>query len=652
MTLVGEFHYVHHDRDGTPYADPNELGRAIIAAAGDVGIRVTLLDACYLNGGLPRFRDAGRATRGHSASSRSGADRATRGSAPRSTASERSIPMAPRSSRRSTRERGWPLHAHVSEQPAENETTLEAHGVTPTALLDSVGAVSDAFTAIHTTHMTADDIRRLGEARAFSCFCPTTERDLADGIGPARDLVDAGVRLTLGSDSHAVIDMFEDARAVELDERLGTLVRGRHTPAELAFAMTGHGYASLGWPEGGRIEAGALADLVSVSLDGVRLAGHAPAGRARRGPVRRRRRRRAHRHRRRPRDRPRRRPRLASMSPAELRRRDRRRLVTTLALDNIGVLATCDPSLGEGPLGIVRDAALVIEDGRRRARSSAPAPPPTSGSISAGRCAIPGFVDSHTHLVFAGDRAEEFAARMAGAPYGGRRDPCQRRGDERRDATSELRARDRGTPARGAARWDHPHRDQVGVRADGRRRGAAVPARRGADRRRHVSRRPCRPRRVRGPPRRLRRARVRRDARGLPAACPLDRRLLRARRVRRRPVARGARGRARPPGSACGSTPPSSRPGLGVQLAVELGAASVDHCTYMTDDDVEALASSRTVATYLPGDRLRDAPALSGRATGDRRRWHGRARDEHQPRLELHDLDELLHRARRSGTCG
>lgn len=274
MTLVGEFHYVHHDRDGTPYSDPNELGRAIIAAAADAGIRVTLLDACYLNGGLPRFRDASAEAWAARVSELSPTGGARLGAAIHSVRAVEPDGAAVVAAL--TRERGWPLHAHVSEQPAENETTLEAHGVTPTALLDSVGAVSDAFTAIHTTHMTADDIRRLGEARAFSCFCPTTERDLADGIGPARDLADADVRLTLGSDSHAVIDMFEDARAVELDERLGTLIRGRHTPVELAHAMTDHGYASLGWPEGGRIEAGALADLVSVSLDSVRLAGTRP----------------------------------------------------------------------------------------------------------------------------------------------------------------------------------------------------------------------------------------------------------------------------------------------------------------------------------------------------------------------------------------
>ena len=274
ITLVGEFHYVHHNRDGTPYDEPNTLGAAIIAAAADAGIRVTLIDACYLNGGLPRFRDADVEAWAARVSQLATGPGVRLGAAIHSV---RAVdPGGARVVAELARERGWPLHAHVSEQPAENETTLQAHGVTPTALLDGAGAVSERFTAIHTTHMTADDIRRLGEARAFSCFCPTTERDLADGIGPARELVDAGVRLALGSDSHAVIDIFEDARAVELDERLGTLVRGRHTPLELAGAMTSGGYQSLGWPEGGRIEAGALADLVSVSLESVRLAGTRP----------------------------------------------------------------------------------------------------------------------------------------------------------------------------------------------------------------------------------------------------------------------------------------------------------------------------------------------------------------------------------------
>src|SRR5207248_9612332 len=172
--------------------------------------------------------------------------------------------------------RSAPLHAHVSEQPAENEGSLAAHGRSPTGVLAEAGALSERFTAVHATHMTDVDIGLLGDAGATCCLCPTTERDLADGIGPARRLRDAGARLSLGSDSHAVIDLLEEARAVELDERLASGARGLHRPADLLRAATANGYASLGWPEGGRLDPGALADLITVGLDSVRLAGTPP----------------------------------------------------------------------------------------------------------------------------------------------------------------------------------------------------------------------------------------------------------------------------------------------------------------------------------------------------------------------------------------
>jgi formiminoglutamate deiminase len=170
-------------------------------------------------------------------------------------------------------EHSLPLHAHVSEQPAENEACREVYGATPTALLHYEGALSERFTAVHATHLSQADIALLGGAHAFICMCPTTERDLADGIGPARRLRDGGATLTLGSDSQAVIDPFEEARAVELDERLASGVRGRHGASELLRALTESGYASLGWPEGGALRVGAPADLVAVRVDSVRLAG-------------------------------------------------------------------------------------------------------------------------------------------------------------------------------------------------------------------------------------------------------------------------------------------------------------------------------------------------------------------------------------------
>jgi formiminoglutamate deiminase len=166
-----------------------------------------------------------------------------------------------------------PLHAHVSEQPDENDACRAAYGRTPTALLADAGAIDERFTAVHATHLGGRDAAILGGAGATCCLCPTTERDLADGIGAARELADDGARLALGSDSHAVIDPFEEARAVELDERLATGERGRHSAAALLGAATEGGHASLGWGEAGRIEVGAIADLVTVALDSVRLAG-------------------------------------------------------------------------------------------------------------------------------------------------------------------------------------------------------------------------------------------------------------------------------------------------------------------------------------------------------------------------------------------
>jgi len=270
ITVVGEFHYLHHGPGGTPYADPNELGRTLIAAAAEAGIRIVLLDACYLHGGSARFRDA---------SAEAWAERVSQldGGAGAAIHSVRAVdPAAAAVVAQWAAECEAPLHAHVSEQPAENAFALERFGATPTALLDQAGALSERFTAIHVTHPAADDIALLGAAQANVCLCPTTERDLADGIGPARALADAGARLALGSDSHAVIDLLEEARAVELDERLASGERGRHGAAQLLGAATAGGYASLGLPHGGRIEPGALADLTTVALDSVRLAGAPP----------------------------------------------------------------------------------------------------------------------------------------------------------------------------------------------------------------------------------------------------------------------------------------------------------------------------------------------------------------------------------------
>jgi urocanate hydratase len=264
ITLAGEFHYLH--------GGGNAMGEAVIEAAAQAGIRLTLLDACYLHGGLEQFHDPDAGAWAERAGALHDGPAVRIGAAIHSV---RAVdPASARVVAAFAADRGAPLHAHVSEQPAENEACLAEYGATPAQVLAGAGAVGERFTAVHATHVGAEDLALLGAGHV--CLCPTTERDLADGIGPARALRDAGARLAFGSDSHAVIDLFEEARAVELDERLASGVRGGHSPAALLEAATAGGYESLGWPGGGRLVAGALADLVRVALDGVRLAGTRP----------------------------------------------------------------------------------------------------------------------------------------------------------------------------------------------------------------------------------------------------------------------------------------------------------------------------------------------------------------------------------------
>jgi formiminoglutamate deiminase len=282
VTTVGEFHYLHHGAGGTPYHNPNEMGRVLITAAAEAGIRITLIDSCYLHGGFGepaegaqrRFSDGSADAWVERVGDLAESDSARVAAAIHSM---RAVdPGAAAVVAGWARDRNRPLHAHVSEQPAENRACLEAYGCTPTALLSDAGALDKNSTAVHATHLEDGDVSLLGDAGACCCVCPTTERDLADGIGRMRPLVDAGASLSFGSDSHAVIDIFEEARAVELDERLASGERGHHDAAALLRAASEDGHACLGWQDAGRIEPGARADLVTVSLDGVRLAGWDP----------------------------------------------------------------------------------------------------------------------------------------------------------------------------------------------------------------------------------------------------------------------------------------------------------------------------------------------------------------------------------------
>ena len=283
ICAVGEFHYLHHDPAGRPYADPNAMGEALAEAAGRAGVRLTLIDTCYLRAGLDGRPLAGAQVRfgdgdAGAWAERAGALRERPGL--RLAAGIHSVRAVDEAAMATVAAwaggRDAPLHLHLSEQRAENEACLAATGRTPADLAGSAGVLGPRTTAVHATHLTREDMARLGASGTSVCLCPTTERDLADGIGPAAALAAAGSPLCLGSDSNAVVDLFEEARAVELDERLASGRRGNHRPDDLLAAATEAGMAALGW-DAGRLAPGRLADLVTVGLDSVRLAGTRPA---------------------------------------------------------------------------------------------------------------------------------------------------------------------------------------------------------------------------------------------------------------------------------------------------------------------------------------------------------------------------------------
>jgi len=277
ITGVGEFHYIHHNTDGTKYKNPNEMGLAMVQAAQRAGIRLALLDVAYLHASLDKPEPLAEQKRFSDGNIDAWLDRVdalgeggegwTVGMAPHSVRAVHPGELEEVVANR----HGKVVHLHVSEQPAENAACVAATGMTPTQVLDNVGLLGPHMTAVHATHLTDTDIALLGKSRTCVCLCPTTERDLADGVGPAAALRDAGATLSLGTDSNAFIDMFEETRAIETDERLVTGKRGLHTPSSLLAAATSVGATSLGWGSYG-IQVGNPADFIALSLNSVRLA--------------------------------------------------------------------------------------------------------------------------------------------------------------------------------------------------------------------------------------------------------------------------------------------------------------------------------------------------------------------------------------------
>ena len=262
ITAVGEFHYLH--RYG------NELGEALIEAARIEGIRITLLDACYLRGGLDN-----RPLEGDQRSFSDGdvdrwvarVDELRGGDGVKIGAAIHSVRAVDPASMKVVatwaRRRRAPLHIHLAEQPAEVDECLAIEGVTPARLLEREGILGPDLTAIHAIHVNDEDVAMLGTYHVRICAGPTTERDLGDRVGPLRALAEAGSELCLGSDSNSVIDILEEARALELDQRRATGKRVIHTPEALLDAATAAGMRALGW-EAGELKAGMLADFATV----------------------------------------------------------------------------------------------------------------------------------------------------------------------------------------------------------------------------------------------------------------------------------------------------------------------------------------------------------------------------------------------------
>jgi len=282
FTTVGEFHYIHHQLGGRPYDDPNAMGHALIRAARRAGIRIALLDAGYLSAGFDNTPLSPVQERFSDGNVDSWLERVDALANHYREQSDVRIGLAPHSVRALSetnlvtlaqrRPEKTPTHIHVSEQPAENQDCVAFTGTTPVGLLSRVGLLGPNTTAVHATHLTDEDISLLGSSQTGICYCATTERELADGIGPAHALNAAGSPLSIGTDSHAVIDPFEESRGLELHNRLATGRRGDFAPSDLLKSATANGAASLGFEPNG-LEVGASADFVTVSTDSPRTQG-------------------------------------------------------------------------------------------------------------------------------------------------------------------------------------------------------------------------------------------------------------------------------------------------------------------------------------------------------------------------------------------
>jgi len=293
ITAVGEFHYLHRDSAGDAYSEPNLLSYEVIAAAQSVGLRICLLRTGYFRAGFEREPHPGQRrfyetpdeylrNLEHLADAYADVENVTVGAAPHSI---RAVPLDEmKRIAEFARSRRIPLHMHISEQVGENAACAAEYGATPVELIAEHGILSPATTLIHAIHLTEFEFAKVASEKTTICSCPTTERNLGDGIFPAETAARLGIPVAFGTDSQAQIDILEDARQLEYHLRLRDQQRGildasarsdwasrEPIGSMLLSAATSNGYASLGLR--GALAAGEPADFFTVDLNDLSILG-------------------------------------------------------------------------------------------------------------------------------------------------------------------------------------------------------------------------------------------------------------------------------------------------------------------------------------------------------------------------------------------
>lgn len=226
-TTVCEFHYLHHQPDGRPYDDAAAMSRALIAAARDTGIRLTLLPVLYMTGGFDDRPLSERQRRfGHEVDAYLrliDTLRKEEGESLRVGCALHSLRAVPETAMRAAIA-GLPgdarIHIHIAEQMAEVEECIAMRGARPVRWLLDHADVAARWTLVHATHLDAGEVRGLAASGATAAICTTTEGNLGDGFFPFRDYLDHGGRWGIGSDSHISVSPVEELRWLEYGQRL------------------------------------------------------------------------------------------------------------------------------------------------------------------------------------------------------------------------------------------------------------------------------------------------------------------------------------------------------------------------------------------------------------------------------------------------